>query len=324
MNEVLPVNKSQMRPPSQQDQTPINPTTIDVSKDPNSMVNPPQPLIRQDSSVLRKTPEAILNEIYECEGGVRSLEQDEHFCLGCRRCCGSMCEGCTNEEIREGSVGVITEFGKYVKIVGSGAQSYNCCTQMVVHVPVVQQVLHLPNQRVITKDGLQLLIKAFVKYQIIHPQLFLFNHSSPNKLLELALQGTLRSVIGQKTLRDNLSNQSEIKQKVARLIKHRVEEYGLIVYDAEIERMQMDINLERALAVVAESGRQAKAKVVKAKANLESSKMYRKAADELSKNPMAIQLKYLDVLKDVAAKQSTLLLRDTIVEEMKKKNLQNR
>ena len=321
MNNVVPIQRNQVVP-NPQTESYINPQNINIEGEQRGgMANPSQPLNRQDSSQLQTDPQQILDAVYLNENGTKSEETDEPFFLGIRRCIGSMCECCTNEEIKEGSVGVITEFGKFVKVVGSGAQSYNCCSQVVIHVPTVIQVMHLPSQSVITKDGLQLLIKSYVKFRIVHPQLYLFNHQNASDLLLKAIQGTLRSVVGQRTLKENLGNQVEIKKKIARLVKHRVEEYGLVIYDTEIERMSMDQTLQKALAIVAKSEREAKARVVKAQGNKQSSIIYKKAADEFSKNPLAIQLKYLDVLKDVAAKQSTLLLRDTIVDELKKKNL---
>ena len=95
----------------------------------------------------------------------------------------------------------------------------------------------------------------------------------------------------------------------------------MVVLDAEIERMVMDVNLQRSLAVVAEAEREFKSKIVKSKASLKSSGIFKAAADELTKNPLSLQLKYFDLLKDITKSSSKLILRDTIVEEMKKKNL---
>jgi erythrocyte band 7 integral membrane protein len=279
-------------------------------------------LRRMETYQLRKEPEGLLNEMYEGEGGQQSTESGGPIMLGCMDCCGAMFMCCTNEQINEGEVGVVTEFGKYKEIVTPGAQSYNCCTQKITKVPIAIQVFNLPNQRVLTKDGLQLSITAFVKYRIVHPQLFMFNHGSATQLMMLTVAGTLRSIIGMRTIKDNLAYQLEIKQELSNSIKHRVEEYGIVVMDAEIQQMRMDVNLQRALAVVAESERQRKSKKIKAKAAYEASFSFRLAADELSKNPMSLQLKYLDLIKEITARQSMLVLRDTIVTEMQKKNIQ--
>lgn len=247
---------------------------------------------------------------------------DEEICMmGCMECCGNCCECANNQLIREGSVGLVTKFGKFAKIVGAGAQSYNCCTEKVQVLTIMIQVLNLPVQRVLTKDGLHLSIKAFVKYQIIHPQLYKFNHCAPDALLSFTVLGALRSVIGRLTLSENLLNQVDVKKKIANMVKHKVEEYGLVVYDVEIERMVMDVNMQRALAIAAEAERKAKAKVQKSRACLDSSKATRMAADELSKNSLSIQLKYFETLRQIGNGHSTVLLRDTIVAELQKKNL---
>lgn len=288
------------------------------------MVNPGSPAnyMRMQSFNLRKEPDELLNEMYEREGGQQSKVPDEPCALGCMRCCGSCCECCCNEQINEGYVGVVTEFGKFVKIVTTGAQSYNCCTQKIIPIPIAIQVHNLPNQKVLTKDGLQLSISAFAKYRIIHPQLYLFYHNSATQLMNLTISGTLRSVIGMRTIRENLEHQEDIKHEVSSRIKHKVEEYGILVMDVEIQRMVMDVNLQRSLAIVAESERLRKSKKIKASAALEASTSFKLAADELSKNPLSLQLKYFDVLKQITHKQSMLVLRDTIVDDLKKKNLQ--
>lgn len=284
----------------------------------NTQMAQPRPIGRSDSFELRRPPDEILREMYHAEGGVQSEDQDPPCAVGIMNCCGSCCECMYTENILEGNVGVVTQFGKYVRILPPGAQGYNCCTEKIEHVRIVIQVMHLGSQRVLTKDGLQLSISAFMKYQVIHPQLYKFTHRSPDMLLKNVVSGTLRSIIGQRTLKENLQNQIEIKKTVAGIIKHRMEEHGIIVYDAEIERMAMEVNLQRALAVVAESEREYKSKIIKSKASLESSKIFRMAADELAKNPLSMQLKYFDLLKDITKKKSMMILRDTIVDDLKK------
>lgn len=308
-----------------------NPSEVEVRKNPSrqgddlqGMANPGSAMdyMRAQSFQLRKEPDELLGEMYEREGGTQSHEANEPCAVCYLRCCGSCCECCCNEQINEGYVGVVTEFGKFVRIVTTGAQSYNCCTQKIVPVPIAIQVFNLPTQRVLTKDGLQLSISAFAKYRIVHPQLFLFYHNSATSLMSLTISGTLRSIIGQRTIKENLEHQEDIKLELSQRIKHKVEEYGILVMDVEIQRMAMDINLQKSLAVVAEAERERKSKKIKASAAFEASSSFKLAADELTKNPLSLQLKYFDVLKQITQKQSMLILRDTIVDEMKKKNIQ--
>lgn len=297
---------------------------MDGEHNSHDMANPAtaNQYMRMQTFQLRKEPDELLKEMYEREGGTQSLESNESCAISCMRCCGSCWECCTNEQINEGYVGVVTEFGKFVKVVTTGAQSFNCCTEKITPVPIAIQVYNLPTQRVLTKDGLQLSITAFVKYRIAHPQLYLFYHHNATSLMALTISGTLRSIIGQRTIRENLEHQEDIKHKLSAQIKHKVEEYGIVVMDVEIQRMVMDVNLQRSLAVVAESERERKSKRIKASAALEASASFKLAADELSKNPLSLQLKYFDVLKQITHKQSMLVLRDTVVDEMKKKNIQ--
>jgi len=277
------------------------------------MVNPDQPYAL---TKIEDTME-VLDDMYDNDQGMVPLESNRPFLLGSCQCLGNC--GLYNEEIPQGFVGVLTEYGRFVRVLPSGLQSYNPFTQNLTKVPVTIQIRHMHSQTVLTYDGLQLLISGYVKYQIVHPELYLFNHSNPEDMMERAVTGSMRAVIGQRTLADNLNNQQEIKTNLLRTACTQVEMYGIMIMDTEIERMTMDAELLRAMACVPEAERNASATIVKSKATLEASKAIEKTGRELAKTPLSLQLKYIEVIKNVTGGNSTLLLRDTIVNEYKKR-----
>src|SRR3990167_1542540 len=136
----------------------------------NTQMAQPDQMYRQSSFELGRAPDEILKAMYISEGGVQSLDEDQPCAVGCMSCCGACCECMYNENILEGNVGLVTQFGRLTRILRPGAQSYNCCTEKIEIIRVVIQVMHLGKQKVLTKDGLQLSISAFMKYQVIHPQ----------------------------------------------------------------------------------------------------------------------------------------------------------
>jgi len=224
----------------------------------------------------------------------------------------------------QGYVGVVQERGRFVRTAGAGLQNFNMNSQVIVQIPIMMQVKTMPLQSVLTKDGLKLLIRSFVRYQIISPELYLFNHSNPEDLMVKTVSGMFRAVIGMNTLQDNLLHRQEIKMAIVQSCCHRIEKYGIIIHDAEIEQMTMEHGEERAMAAMAEAQRNADALVVKSRATLESSKNIIKAANELMKNPLSMQLQYFELMKNLTGGRSTLLLRDSFVHEFRKKAIKER
>jgi erythrocyte band 7 integral membrane protein len=282
---------------------------------------PPIDLNQPMSFQLRKEPKLMINEMYDHTGAgvIPETEDNGGTYATCMSACGGCCACCSDFIVPQGYVGIKTEFGKFVELVGSGRPSYNPCTQKISLVNIMVQVLNLPPQKILTKDGLQLNVSAYIRYRVINPELYLFQHKNAHGLLVLFASGVLKAVTGSMTLSENLQNQAATREKVGKRLKNVAQEYGLVVYDLQISNMMMAVNLQRALAVVAESEREYKANIIKARASRDSSKIYRMAADELMKNPIAVQLQYYDLLKEITNnRQSLMLLRDTVVDELKK------
>ena len=110
-----------------------------------------------------------------------------------------------------------------------------------------------------------------------------------------------------------------IEKKITELIDNITDPYGIKVINIGTQKISLPPSMERAMATVAESEKQKLAKIIDAEANRDSAKIFREAADELSKNPISLQLQYFETLKMIAAeKNSTILVPDSILNSIKK------
>jgi len=111
-----------------------------------------------------------------------------------------------------------------------------------------------------------------------------------------------------------LVNRKVIEKKCSEIIDERTENYGIKVLSIETQKIELPHQMERAMAVVAESEKQSEARVIDAQGDFESAKIFLNAANELSKNPMSIQLKYFETLKHISMeKNSTIIVPDSII-----------
>lgn len=285
----------------------------------NVNTQPLQPVNASNNQVQR---EHRVEDVHAHDTGLPAEDSAPPALLGCCQCLSQNIF--VNQQIMQGYVGVVQERGRFVRTAGAGLQNFNMNSQVIVQIPIMMQVKTMPLQSVLTKDGLKLLIRSFVRYQIISPELYLFNHSNPEDLMVKTVSGMFRAVIGMNTLQDNLLHRQEIKMAIVQSCCHRIEKYGIIIHDAEIEQMTMEHGEERAMAAMAEAQRNADALVVKSRATLESSKNIIKAANELMKNPLSMQLQYFELMKNLTGGRSTLLLRDSFVHEFRKKTIKER
>merc|ERR1711874_754703 len=101
--------------------------------------------------------------------------------------------------------------------------------------------------------------------------------------------GVMKTIVAEHTLSELLVNRRVIEEKITTIIDEKTEPYGIKVIDIETQKVQLTNSLERAMATVAETEKQSEARVIDARGSLESAKIFKDAADQLSKNPMSLQ-----------------------------------
>ena len=126
-------------------------------------------------------------------------------------------------------------------------------------------------------------------------------------------------MVAERNLTDLLINRQDVESALTQIIDLKTDPYGIDVISIETKSITLPPNMAKAMATVAQSKKEAEAKVIDAEGNLQSAKIFRKAADELRDNPISVQLQYFETLKNIAAtNNSTLIVPDSILNSLKR------
>lgn len=237
------------------------------------------------------------------------------------RCCGVICEGCYMPcfccypvawtTIHEGHEGLYTEFGKFIKKVGPGIHSYNPVSQKVDSIDCRAQIYNIPVQQQLTRDNVQITVDAFCQYKILLAELAHFRCKSVGMLINYMVQGTMKAIYAENSLKDLLVNRKTIEKKITEHIDQLTDPYGVKVQYIGSSKLQLPTSMINSMSTIAESEKQKEAKMIDASASLESAESWKLAADELSKNKNSITLKYYEILKFIATNQNSTLVLTT-------------
>jgi len=189
--------------------------------------------------------------------------------------------------IEQGHVGLKIMFGKYSEKFGPGLYTYNPCTEKFIIVDARAQFMDLFQQNLLTKDNVTVYLDAYVHYKILVPEWAIFEAKDYKCLVKFMASGVMKSIVAEHTLSEMLINRKMIEKKITAIIDEKTEVYGIKVIDIETQKIELPKQMERAMATVAESEKKSEARVIDARGNFESSKLFRLAADELSKNPIS-------------------------------------
>ena len=177
-----------------------------------------------------------------------------------------------------GYIGLLTEFGRLVEKVPPGLSTINPCSQKITLVDLRVKILDIPPQPLLTKDNVTLDIDAYVEYQIICPELATYKVENYVNLIYLLTQGVLKTIIAERTLNELLMNRDEVDEEITRIIDQKTSQYGISVISIELQEIQLPEAMMRTMATAAESKKEAEAKLIHAKGNLDSAKIFGLAA----------------------------------------------
>ena len=210
--------------------------------------------------------------------------------------------------LKEYERGVIFRLGRLIDTKGPGIIFLIPIVDRLVKVSLRTVVLDVPPQDVITKDNVSLKVNAVVYFRVVDPgkaivivENFLFATSQLS-------QTTLRSVLGQSELDDLLAQRDKINHDLQIIIDEHTEPWGIKVSNVEVKQVDLPIEMQRAMAKQAEAERERRAKIVHAEGELQASQKLSEAAGILGSTPVAIQLRFLQTLSEVATdKNSTII-----------------
>ncbi|KAI4137778.1 MAG: hypothetical protein LQ341_004991 [Variospora aurantia] len=217
--------------------------------------------------------------------------------------CGAIpcCIICPNpfREVAQGNVGLVTKFGRFYRAVDPGLVKINPLSEKLTQVDVKIQIVEVPKQVCMTKDNVTLHLTSVIYYHITSPHKAAFGISNIRQALVERTQTTLRHVVGARVLQDVIERREEIAQSIGEIIEDVASGWGVQVESMLIKDIIFSTDLQDSLSMAAQSKRIGESKVIAARAEVESAKLMRQAADILSSAP-AMQIRYLEAMQAMA------------------------
>jgi len=168
--------------------------------------------------------------------------------------------------------------------------------------------LDVPPQDIITKDNVSVKLNAVVYYRVMDPIKAINEIEDYNFATSQISQTTLRSVVGQVSLDDLLSNREKINNSLQAIIDKQTDPWGIKVSVVEIKHVDLPSEMQRAMARQAEAERERRAKIISAEGEAQAAEKLRQAAETISDQPIALQMRYLQTLADMSSDRSSMVV----------------
>jgi len=200
---------------------------------------------------------------------------------------------------------VLYTLGKYQGLRGPGWVFVIPFVQTLRKVDIRTITLDVPAQEVISRDNVTIRVNAVIYYQVMDPNRAVNNVRNFNLATSQIAQTTLRSVLGEHELDDLLANREKINQMLQTIIDGQTDPWGIKVSVVEVKDVELPETMKRAMAKQAEAERERRAKIIAAEGEFQASAKLADAADVMSRNPMTLQLRYLQTLVEIAAEKNS-------------------
>ncbi len=168
--------------------------------------------------------------------------------------------------------------------------------------------LDVPPQDVITKDNVSVKVNAVIYYKVMDPNMAIIQVEDYNFATSQMSQTSLRSTLGQTTLDELLSEREKINSELQKIIDKATDPWGIKVSHVEIKHVDLPQEMQRAIARQAEAERERRAKVISAEGEYQASEKLAMAAEVLQKQPMSLQMRYLQTLMDISSEKSSIIV----------------
>ncbi|MEJ0088346.1 MAG: slipin family protein [Limisphaerales bacterium] len=206
---------------------------------------------------------------------------------------------------REYERGVIFRLGKLVGSKGPGLIFLIPFVDRMVKMDLRVVTIDVPKQEIMTKDNVPATVDAVIYFRVEDPIAAVVKVENFWKATSLIAQTTLRSVLGQSALDELLSQRDIINQKLQEIIDKQTGPWGIKVTSVETKEVSLPDSMKRAMAKQAEAERERRAKVVNAQGEFEAAEKMVQAAGLIAKEPIALQLRYLQTMREMASEHNT-------------------
>lgn len=184
-------------------------------------------------------------------------------------------------------------------------------------IPIVDQMrkvslrivtLPIESQKIITKDNVSIDVAAVAYYQVADPVKSIVEIENVVSATYQIAQTTVRNIVGQSSLDDILSETVAINEKIKSILETSTAKWGIYISTVEVKDIQLPDTMQRAMAKQAEAEREKRAKIIAAEGEQLSATKLGEAADIISKHPIALQLRNLQVLSDIAVEKNSTII----------------
>lgn len=204
--------------------------------------------------------------------------------------------------------GVIFRLGRVIRAKGPG---------LIILIPLLDKMQRVslrlvaqdvPSQDVITRDNVSVKVSAVIYFRVTDPVKAIISVENFLYATSQLSQTTLRSVCGQAEMDDLLSERDKINAHIQEILDRHTEPWGIKVTVVELKQIDLPLEMQRAMAKQAEAERERRAKVIGAEGEYQAASKLAEAAEIIQKYPVALQLRYLQTLREIAAENNSTTL----------------
>ncbi len=207
--------------------------------------------------------------------------------------------------VREYERGVIFRLGRLMGAKGPGLFLIIPFVDQMIKVDLRIVTLDVPEQDVITRDNVPVKVNAVVYYRVMDPNAAIVQAANFHQATWQIAQTTLRSVLGQAELDQLLAEREQINEHLQQIIDRATDAWGVKVTTVEVKDVNLPVDMQRAIARQAEAERERRAKVINAEGEYQAATRLQEAAAIISQQPIALQLRFLQTLVEVATENNT-------------------
>ena len=207
--------------------------------------------------------------------------------------------------LREYERGIVFRLGRLIGVKGPGIIFLWPVVDRMVKVSLRTVVMDVPPQDIITKDNVSVKVNAVIYFRVVQPDKAIVEVENYLFATSQLSQTTLRSILGQSALDELLAERDKINSELQKIMDFHTEPWGIKISNVEVKQIDLPAEMQRAMAKQAEAERERRAKVIHAEGEFQASQKLADAAQVIEGHPIALQLRYLQTLTEVASEKNS-------------------
>jgi regulator of protease activity HflC (stomatin/prohibitin superfamily) len=210
--------------------------------------------------------------------------------------------------LREYERGVVFMLGRFHRVKGPGMILLIPGIQQMVRMDLRTLVLDVPSQDVISRDNVSVKVNAVVYFRVVDPEKAVIQVADYLGATSQLAQTTLRAVLGKHELDEMLAERDKLNLDIQTVLDHQTDAWGIKVANVEIKHVDLNESMVRAIARQAEAERERRAKVIYSEGEAQAAEKLLQAGAKLATQPEAMQLRYLQILTEIASDKSNTIV----------------